>query len=381
LPDSRQAEDLRLLFVPVSGAYGMGEYARSLAIARAAAERWPRAEIRFLLSKQAPYAAGVPFRATLLPSSPTFHSAEVKRELQEFMPHIVIFDNAGRTAQLRAARHSGTRIIYISARARQRAKAFRLSWMRLIDEHWIAYPEFIAGALSGWERFKLRLLERPTVRYLDVILARTAVPAPPAPEAAGCYALLVPGGGTGHPGAHDAVAQFRSAARSLAAAGTATIFIGPASRESGGDGAQQGLRCLPSLPQAELMTLMRSARIVVANGGSTLLQAIACGCACVAVPIAGDQRERIDACAKAQVVRPSSLNAADILATAEELLRDEPQRAALQGRAAALQLADGVEVAVNALAALLPGAEPVAVPGAAPRGAGQGAAAPSRWRP
>ncbi len=339
-----------MLFVPVSGAYGMGEYARSLAIARAASDRWPQADIRFLLSKQAPYAASVPFRATLLPSSPTFHSSEVIRELQEFRPHIVIFDNAGRTAQLRAARRLDARIVYISARARQRAKAFRWRWMQLIDEHWIAYPQFIAGPLGPWERLKLRIMHRPTVRYLDVILARvSSKPAPPRAEAAGSYALLVPGGGTGHPGARDAVAQFLNAARSLSVGGTPSIFVGPASDENAAAGAPAGLRCMPPMPQAELMELMRAARIVVANGGSTLLQAIACGCACVAVPIAGDQRERIDACVQAGVARASPPNAADIVAVTQTLLQDEPRRAALARRASALNLADGVTIAIDAL--------------------------------
>jgi ADP-heptose:LPS heptosyltransferase len=353
-PEWRQQGTQRLLFVPVSGAYGMGEYARSLAIARAAIGRWPQAEIRFLLSKQAPYAASVPFSATLLPSSPTFHSAEVIRELRAFRPHVVIFDNAGRTAQLRAARRVEARIVYISARSRQRAKAFRWRWMRLIDEHWIAYPRFIAGALGPWERFKLRLLRRPMVRYLDVILARAApqTAALPLHDAAGSYVLVVPGGGTGHPGAHDAVAQFRSAASSLAAAGAPTLFVGPAGDDSSEAIPAARLRCLAPLPQEELMTLMRAARLVIANGGSTLLQGIACGCACVAVPIAGDQKQRIDACVAAQVALASSLRAADIVATAQALLHDEPRRSALASRAAALHLADGVEIAINALAAL-----------------------------
>ena len=339
------------MFVPVSGAYGMGEYARSLSIARAASERWPRAEIRFLLSRQAPYAAGVPFPATLLPSSPTFHSAKVIRELEQFRPHIAIFDNAGRTAQLRAAHRLDARLVYISARARQRAKAFRWRWMQLIDEHWIAYPQFIAGALSPWEQLKLRLLRRPSVRYLDVILAR-ASPGTAAPEAAARYALMVPGGGTGHPGAHDAVAHFQSAARALAAAGTPTILVGPASQEFT-DSAPRGLRLMAPMPQAQLIALMRSARIVIANGGSTLLQAIACGCACVAVPIAGDQQARIDACVAAEVARSSRLDAVDIVATAQVLLNDEAQRAGLAARAEALRLSDGVEIALNALSAML----------------------------
>src|ERR1700733_10419308 len=67
----------RILFLPVSGPYGMGEYARSLAIAQAAQRQWPRGEMHFALSRHAPYAATVPFAATLLDSSPTFHSAAI----------------------------------------------------------------------------------------------------------------------------------------------------------------------------------------------------------------------------------------------------------------------------------------------------------------
>ena len=162
----------RLLFVPVSGAYGMGEYARSLAIAQGAKGRWPDASILFVLSRQAPYAASAPFPTALLDSSPTFHSAAVAALIEKWRPDAVLFDNAGRTAQLRAARRCGARVVYISARRRQRYKAFRLRWMRVIDEHWIAYPRFIAGDLTFLERLKLRYLRRPRVRFLDVVLDR-----------------------------------------------------------------------------------------------------------------------------------------------------------------------------------------------------------------
>ncbi len=345
----------RLLFLPVSGPYGMGEYARSLAIASAASERWPQAEIRFMLSRQAPYAAGAPFGVTLLPSSPTFHSAEVIAQLQQFRPHVVIFDNAGRTAQLRAAQRAASRIVYISARARQRGKAFRWRWMRMIDEHWIAYPRIIAGDLNSLERLKLRLLRRPVVRYLDVILARAAPAAHPL-QADGppkSYVLLVPGGGTGHPGARDAVAHFFGAARTLAMSGVETLIVAPAADQAGAAAPVAGLRCLAPMSQPQLMSLMRGARLVIANGGSTLLQAIACGCACIGVPIAGDQKQRIAACVAADVARASDLGAADIVAAAQSLLVAEAQRAALAQRAAALGLADGVEVAMRALDALL----------------------------
>jgi hypothetical protein len=359
---------LRILFVPVSGPYGMGEFARCSAIASAALERWPHATVHFVLSRHAPYVARTPFPATLLPSSATFHPAAVIELMRAWLPSVVIFDNAGRSAQLRAARRLGARIVFISSRRRQRRRAFRLSWMRLIDEHWIAYPKLIAGELGLMERAKLKLLRRPAVRYLDVIMARGAKDREPAASAAEPDAatapgvaleggvVVIPGGGTGHPGGGDAAAQFLAAARNLAAAGFATTFVGPT--QAGGIASREGasaaaLRCIDVLPQSELAALMRGARLVIANGGSTLLQAIACGAPCVAAPIAGDQRERIRRCAAAGVALEAAPSAADLAMKARALLENEPARAALARRAGQLKLADGIEVALGALANFL----------------------------
>jgi predicted glycosyltransferase len=333
----------------------MGEYARSVAIAQASRRRWPDADIHFMLSRQAPYAAATPFPATLLAASPTFHSGAVIESIHRFRPDVVIFDNAGRTAQLRAAHRAGARVVYISARPRQRSKAFRLSWMRLIDEHWIAYPEFIAGRLDFLERFKLRMLRRPAIRYLDVILSRSDVEQDSILARVGCqagtYVLVVPGGGTGHPRARDAMAIFLAAAKQLADSGIATVYVGPGAASAGPAGPH--LQCVDALPQSDLALLMRSARLIIANGGSTLLQAIACGGACIAVPIAHDQGERIRRCVAAAVAVAATLDAADILQTANGLLQNEPLRAALARRAADLALADGVEVAAQALGRLV----------------------------
>jgi glycosyltransferase involved in cell wall biosynthesis len=358
------------LFVPVSGAFGMGEYARCLAIAQGAAARWPAACIRFVLSRQAPYAGGVPFPATLLDSSPTFHPAAVIAILRDWRPDVVIFDNAGRTSQLRAAARGGAKVIYISARRRQRNKAFRPGWMRVIDEHWIAYPRFVAGGLGWLERLKLRLLRRPQVRYLDVILARPAAAAGSVAARLGCtadgYVLLVPGGGTGHPGAADATERFLAAARALAASGTDTVLVAAAAgAPAAGDPAAgdpvpgapaaplSRLRLPGPLPQGDLAELMRGARLIIANGGSTLLQAIACGRPCIGVPIADDQPRRIRRCVEAGVAVAAALDADAIHAAALDLLRDEPAAQALAARARALGLADGVEVAVGCLANLI----------------------------
>src|SRR5580692_2480153 len=136
---------MRVLFVPVSAARGFGEYARARELAHGIQRRWPQAQLHFVLSAQASYATQCPFPATLLPGSATLHTPQVVALLAAFQPDIVIFDNAGRGAQIRAARARGARVVYISSRRRQRARAFRLSWMRRLSEHWIAYPRIIAG--------------------------------------------------------------------------------------------------------------------------------------------------------------------------------------------------------------------------------------------
>jgi predicted glycosyltransferase len=241
--------------------------------------------------------------------------------------------------------------------------------MALIDEHWIAYPEFLAGSLGWMERLKLTLQRGVRVRYLDVMLSRARA----LPVTNGNYVLMVPGGGTGHPGAGDAVAEFAAAARALAAAGVDVILVGRAAQApdaAGGVGmAPAGaphLRLLGPVPQSELAGLMHGARLIIANGGSTLLQSIACGKACVAVPIAGDQRERIRRCEQAGVAIAAALDARRIEAAAAGLWQNAAALEALAGRAKALALVDGVSVALAALEALL---------GAAPRLAGDGARA------
>jgi UDP:flavonoid glycosyltransferase YjiC (YdhE family) len=164
----------------------------------------------------------------------------------------------------------------------------------------------------------------------------------------GGYVLIVPGGGTGHPGVQDAAQQFLFAANSLADTET-VVFVGPAKNAGSTSALNPRLRQVDSLPQGQLAQLLAEARLVVTNGGSTLLQAIACARACVAVPIAKDQAGRIAFCVQAGVALGAELTAAGIERAAEKLLRDEPARAALAQRASRLKLANGVEIALNAL--------------------------------
>lgn len=335
----------------------MGEYARCLALATALAQRTPALGLHFALSRAAPYAAATPFPTTLLPSSATFHPREVRALIRELKPRVVVFDNAGRTMQLRAAHAAGARIVYVSSRRRQRRKGFRLQWMRLIDEHWIAYPRFIAGALNPLERLKLRVLKRPGVRFIDTLLpaadltrsnqclARFALQA-------GGYVLVVPGGGSPHPGAEHAPAIVAGAAHALARRGLPTLLVGTDAGTGGGEPPAL-LRVAPRLPPAELVELIRTARLVVCNGGDTLLQVLACDLPCVAVPIAHDQAHRIDCCVRAGLAVRAELSPRAIEAAASALLERGRQAAAGELRGDRPRVRNRMEEALSALTELL----------------------------
>jgi spore coat polysaccharide biosynthesis predicted glycosyltransferase SpsG len=346
---------LRLLFIPVSAPRGTGEYARSLAIASEISRRW-QAEIHFIVSREASYADSVPFPVTRLPSSATFHTPDVAALIGSFRPDVVIFDNAGRTAQLRAARAAQARIVFVSSRARPRRRAFRMRWMRLLDEHWIAAPALIAGAPGPFERLKLRALGRPVVRYIDTLLPR--IPDDAERRMLGVYelqpdryVLVVPGGGSAQPRMREAPRAIREAAASIAAQGCSVALVGSAP-QGHGEALPESLRLIPTLPMAELVALMRHACVAVVNGADTLLQAIACGKACIGVPMAPDQLTRLERLESAGLAVRAPIDAAEIERRAVDLVRNGEARRALAAKAASLNIRDGMGTVMEALASL-----------------------------
>jgi predicted glycosyltransferase len=349
-------ERLRVLFVPVSAPRGSGEYARALTIAQALQQSVTSAEIRFIISAAAPYADRVPFTALRLARSPTLHSAEVSQYIHEFKPHIVVFDNAGRTRQLRAAKACGARIVYISSRPRQRAKAFRLRWIQLLDAHWIAYPEVVAGSLTLFEKIKLRLVKKTQVRFVNVLLpdvteALTAEVLQRFQIQAGEYVLIAPGGGTAHPSFKNGPQVIATVASMLARSGHPTVLLGVrvAAQESSPQLRQSGI-----IPTAELRILIQHARLVISNGADTLLQVIAMGKPCLAVAMFPDQVVRLQRLAAVDVNLRIPLDATQIAAAAQTLLSNEQHRDAVQQQVKSLNFSNDLLAIVTALTELAP---------------------------
>jgi hypothetical protein len=345
----------RLLFVPVSGASGSGEYVRCLMLANAVRERWPGAVVHFLLSAAAPYAAATPFETTLFPGSPTLHDAAGRAAIRRFAPQVAVFDNAGRSGQLAAARAAGARVVYLSSRPRSRTKAFRLLRLRHLDELWIPYPEFTVGGLTPYESMKVRLLGRPRLRFLDYLLPRV-------PAATGAamltrfgvspdrFVLVAAGGGSGHPGGGERAPEiYAEVARTLGGQGHTVLVLG-VEPPSGDHGT---VRWAGRVAPADIAVLLAGARLAITNGGATLLQSLACGRPTVAAPVAADQVARLAHCAARGGVVSVALEAQALVRAALLLLESPDELASLAARTRSLKLVNGLDTAVEAFARLL----------------------------
>jgi uncharacterized protein (DUF2384 family) len=353
-PTPQRQGPARVLFVPVSGPHGSGELMRCLIIARELRRTEPAIESHFLVSRNAVFRDAVEFPLHDCDDSPTRSTSQVLATIDALRPAVVVFDNAGRTVQLRAAKSSGARLVFSSRSPRLRWKAFRVTWLRLLDEHWIVFPKFVTGGLSLLERLKVKLSPNYVVRHLDTLFT----PSDPAERQPwlqqlgleqGKFAVFMPGGrGEQRAAKVDPAALFVAAARRFVDESN-SIAVVLTGRDEPAESGDPRLRLLPRVHPEQVQHLLAGAALVVSNGGSTLIHALAHRQAVASVPLADDQARRIRRAARAGVLLPAALDPAKIAAAALSILRDPQVGQQLRQRIDALGLVNGVDEAVNAL--------------------------------
>ncbi|TVP52314.1 MAG: hypothetical protein EA349_15970 [Halomonadaceae bacterium] len=353
-----------LLFIPVSGPAGAGEFYRcqnlAAAVLSTARQRGlPAPAMHLCVSREAQVTQLAPFHYHSLSASPTRCSGEIIALLETLQPQVVVFDSSARGDQIKAARRLGARLVYISSRPNRRRKGFAWHKLRHLHEHWVLTPPQ-AHQLTPWERFKTRITETG-VRFFSALM--------PPPDGqrrqqflqssdipGSGYTLFVSGGGGGTINGEATAAVFQQAAREFhQRSGSPTLFIaGPLASialENGTDRLE-----LPSVPSETLSDLISGAQLVVTGGGSIVQQCLTLGTPCVAIPAGGkDQPARLALLHRQGVIATSPPGLQALVTTVLEVSQDAARRQELVTQASEQGYRNGLEEASGVLLEQLAG--------------------------
>ena len=307
------ANALKILFIPVSSAQGTGEYMRSLIIAQAIKQHWPAAEISFILSKDAPYATSCPFPYFLLNNSPTKEVTAVNQLVTQIRPDVTVFDCSGRASQVRHAKTCGSKVVFISQHKKKRKRGFSFGRLPYLDAHWITQFKFVDGDFTWLEKLKLALCKAKQPQFIGPVFSQPAanLPAEFANLTGKDFVLWAAGGGGHTYKGVPATEVFYQAAKLLKQPQLQHIVVTGANYQ--GTLAETGqIQLVKSIPNAELMTLVQHAKLIVSGGGDIMGQAIALQKNIVAIPVAKDQPTRIAKCLEQGLIYTSALAQAEI---------------------------------------------------------------------
>jgi len=350
-----------LLFLPGGGSEGAGEYARTLIVAEALREHWPKARIGFVTGAQHPRFAFDDFERHTIEGKVSKNVEAVNAVLRETLPDLVIFDNRGQTAQIVCAKRMGIRTVFVCTQPQFVRRAFRLRRLRHLDQLWIVQRRFgpTPSALSWAQKLRLALSGGPEICFLDTIfpetngahrrelLLRLGLDGEP-------FALFVAGGGGYQANGRPVPEIFLEAAKRVSKAHgiRCAAVMGPLFR--GGVPELPGLVVLKQVSPRDMVGLLRDAHVVACGGGGMAGQALAQNSVCVVAPAGGpDQPERIRVCATNGLLEPSEL-APDAIATGVlGLLEDDARRRGMRSRLEACAFRNGLPAAVTHIERLL----------------------------
>ncbi|MBX6420872.1 MAG: hypothetical protein IRZ06_07690 [Nevskia sp.] len=347
-----------VLFVPLYGGGGTGEFVRAVSLAQALARRAPRTRIEFLLPGGPGTRHDVPFPHLIHDGPPQTKGEFDRATLARLRPDLAIFDSGCRTATLRCCRRLGIRSAYVSDRAGTRRKAFRLDWLPLLDAHWHQRELLTAPAFTLTQRLLARFGRARRLAF-DLCGSEegadwNALPEPWRQRLQRPFVLFAPGGGGYRVEGRPVGEIFLHAAEALhAACGVECLTLTGALTPETAAQARHTL-ARPTLPQPLYLALLRRAQLVITNGGQGLHQALAAGAVCVCAPLGGDdQPGRIAVYARRGWILAAPPRAEDLCRTALELLHNAAARAALRARVGALSLVNGIPLMVDEIERLL----------------------------
>lgn len=321
----------KILFIPVSSEKGIGEYIRSLIVANKLKQEHAQIDIAFVLNKHAPYYHQCPFKVFGCDSSPTKDSKKVIQHIDNFSPDLAVFDASGRVAQLKHCHTNKIKTLFIAQHERKLKQGLRWRRLRYIDQICVVQPAFLLPELSFWDKYKLKMLNKPLPVYCGPVFAE-----PSSHHKKQMLAkfqllenrfILFNAGSGGHmKQGINAAEEFVRAAECLSQTTKmqCVVVLGPSYMGSVID--NPNLRVIKSLSPEEFNALLSQCGMAILTGGGALLYGIHCGKKIVASAVSADQPSRIKRCEAAGLMLSSPLSAKSLADSASMLISQDEKR-------------------------------------------------------
>lgn len=347
----------KFLFVPVSDEQGIGEYMRSIIIADEIMQRWPQAQIEFVLNRNAPYSTECKYTAHLLDETPTKRVKEVNQLVAQFNPDVVIFDAAGRKAQLKYAKRYGAKVIFISQHRRKRSRGMKIERALATDSHWVVQPEFVIGDITRFDKFKLNLFKCNFPIFTGPIFSQPNAQIQQQLQTqyqlqASQYIVYSAGSGGHRVGDELAADRFAKVAEAhfLNTGIKSVMVFGPNYPKSLPQ--LQGVIAIKQLHTDEFISLLAGAKAAVLSGGDSLLQAISLHIPTLTVAVTKDQPYRIKRCLNRGLTLSCSVQAETMTTQVNHLLMPEVMTKLAENMAKECK-AQGLDIGMAEIARLL----------------------------
>ncbi len=300
----------RVLFIPVSSPSGIGEYMRSMIIAKALLSRWPALEVHFVLNEQVSYFNDCPYHVHSCKYSPTKDTAKVNQILEQVNADLVIFDASGRAKQFQKAKKLGAKVAFISQHNKKRARGLKLNRLLHTDIHWVVQPDFCMKPLSLMQRSKLFLFKKSSPNNIGPVFEMSSDEYQK--KIRQQYDLnekqyfIFNAGSGGHVVGDKLVTDiYYQAAKALYQKTKQKCLVVFGNNYPKSLPSDDDVVCIKNIDNKDFVALLAGAQICIISAGDTLLQCIALGNICVAAPVSPDQPARLKLCQSHEQVLPA----------------------------------------------------------------------------
>jgi ADP-heptose:LPS heptosyltransferase len=317
----------RVLFIPVSSPTGIGEYMRSMIIARALKKRWSDLEVHFILNKHVSYFSHCPYVVHSCNDSPTKETQEVNSIINKINPELVIFDASGRAKQFAQAKAIGAKVAFISQHNKKRNRGLKINRLFNTDIHWVVQPDYCMKPLSVWHRAKLHFFNKLTPKNIGPVfeLSDTNYQQQLLDSLnliQGQYIVFNAGSG-GHLIEQNLAAKlYFQAAQNIASHYKIKCIMVFGDNYPEKLPSVSDVICIRSMDNQDFISILANAMVCVISAGDTLLQCMTLKKRCVAAPISPDQPARLKLCQRQPFVKAARANTQSIVEQVKILMND-----------------------------------------------------------